>query len=86
MTYVMSDIHGAYEQFLSLLSQINLGEDDIQGHFRRDNAEEENGAADKCHADRDAEREKNKNEYQRKPDFNTAHQTAPSFLFLLKRP
>lgn len=29
MTYVMSDIHGAYEQFLSLLSQINLGEDDI---------------------------------------------------------
>lgn len=29
MTYVMSDIHGAYEKFLSLLSQIDLGEDDV---------------------------------------------------------
>lgn len=29
MTYVMSDIHGAYEKFLSLLSQIELSEEDI---------------------------------------------------------
>lgn len=29
MTYVMSDIHGAYDRFLSLLSQIDLGEEDI---------------------------------------------------------
>ena len=29
MTYVVSDIHGAYDRFLSLLSQIALKDDDI---------------------------------------------------------
>lgn len=29
MTYVVSDIHGEYEKFLSLLSLIDLKDDDI---------------------------------------------------------